>query len=94
MIMSFLVTGEAIRTFKEEWGLQNGQYVRIYAKYAGGGNNPFSVGINASAEPVDPAIIVPLGGYRFFVEKSDEWIVNDIKLDIDSGEDGIFFTIE
>lgn len=91
--MTFQVSDEAIRSFQQEWGLKDGQYVRIYAKYSGGGSDAFSVGINASAEPIDPAIIQTIGSYRFFVEKSDEWIVRDTELKIDSGVEGFFFKL-
>ncbi len=93
IIMTFHVTDEAIRNFQHEWGLKEGQYVRIYAKYSGGGSDAFSVGLNVSVEPIDPAIVKTIGGYRFFVEKSDEWIIRDARLSIDSGQEGIFFKL-
>lgn len=54
-MISFAVSEKALDSFKNEWGLEEGQYVRIYAKYAGGGSDAFTVGINASATPIDPA---------------------------------------
>ena len=92
--MTFLISDEAIHTFKNEWGLKDGQYVRIYAKYVGGGNEAFSVGINVSADPMDPALVKSIGGYHFFVEESDAWILKDTLFKIDSNEDGIFFKVE
>lgn len=91
--MTFQISDEAIRNFQQEWDLKEGQYVRIYAKYSGGGGDAFSVGINVSAEPIDPAMIKTIGGYHFFVEKSDEWIIRDVRLNIDSGQEGIFFKL-
>ncbi|MHA7963936.1 hypothetical protein ACX93W_07315 [Paenibacillus sp. CAU 1782] len=91
--MTFHVSDEAIRSFQQEWGLKDGQYVRIYAKYSGGGADAFSVGINVSAEPIDPAVIKTIGSYHFFVEKSDEWIIRDNRLNIECGAEGIFFKV-
>lgn len=87
----FAITDEAIQTFREEWGVQEGQYVRIYLKYAGGGNDAFSVGLNVSAEPIDPSIVKSFGGIHFFIEKSDDWIMREYKLKIDSKHNEIFF---
>ncbi|WP_314590910.1 hypothetical protein [Paenibacillus terrigena] len=92
--MTFLISEQAIRTFNHEWGLKDGQYVRIYAKYVGGGNEAFSIGINVSADPMDPVLVEAIGGYQFFVEKSDEWILKDTRLKIDSNEDGIVLNVE
>ena len=92
--MAILISETAIRTFNTEWGLKEGQYVRIYAKYAGAGNEAFAIGINVSADPIDPVLVEPIGGYHFFVEESDEWILKETLFKIDSNEDGIFFKVE
>lgn len=92
--MELIISNEALHTFKNEWGIKEGQYVRIYAKYVGGGPDAYSVGINVSAEPIDPAFVKLVGSFLFFVEKSDEWIIKDTVLKIDSNEDGIYFKLE
>ncbi|WP_106767466.1 HesB/YadR/YfhF family protein [Paenibacillus faecalis] len=89
--MDIIVTENAVRSFQDEWGIENGQYVRIYAKYAGGGEDAYAIGINASVEPVDPAIVKSIGGYLFFIEHNDAWILKDKTIKIDSNEEGIFF---
>jgi len=94
VLMSFVITDEALHTFEHEWEIKEGQYVRIYAKYVGGGQEAYAVGINVSAEPIDPALVKSVGGFLFFVEKSDEWIIKDITLKIDSNADGIYFMLE
>ncbi|MCM3127169.1 MULTISPECIES: hypothetical protein [unclassified Paenibacillus] len=90
--MTFIVSDKAIKTFKDEWALEQGDSIRIYAKYTGGGNDAFSLGLNAHAEPIDPAITKLIGGYYFFVEKSDEWILQDKILKVDSNKEGIIFS--
>jgi len=92
--MAIVISEEAIRTFHTEWGLQEEQYVRIYAKYAGAGNDAFAIGINVSADPIDPALVERIGGYQFFVEKSDAWILKDTQLMIDTNEEGIVINVE
>ncbi|MEO3944412.1 Fe-S cluster assembly protein HesB [Gorillibacterium sp. CAU 1737] len=92
--MKLTISDAAIQTFQEEWGFQDGQQVRIYAKYAGGGSDAFSAGINMTATPIDPAFVESIGGYHFFVEKSDEWIVKDKQVKIDSNQEGIFLRSE
>jgi len=89
-LISFVVSDQAIDSFKNEWELEKGQYVRIYAKYVGGGSDAFTIGINASATPVDPALVQSIGGFHFFVEKTDVWILQDQLLRIDCNENGIF----
>ncbi|MFK4341743.1 MULTISPECIES: hypothetical protein [unclassified Paenibacillus] len=88
--MSFVVSEKAIHSFKNDWDLEEGQYIRIYAKYAGGGSEAFSIGINSSATPIDPALVKSIGGFYFFIEKTDSWILKDEFLKIDSNEEGIF----
>ncbi|MGV2686607.1 hypothetical protein GNF82_20210, partial [Clostridium perfringens] len=51
---SLVVSDRAIYSFKHDWGLEEGQHVRIYAKYAGGGSDAFPVGLTANATPIDP----------------------------------------
>lgn len=34
------------------------------------GSEAFSIGINASATPIDPALVKSIGGFNFFIEKS------------------------
>ncbi|SDC58882.1 Uncharacterized protein YneR [Paenibacillus sp. CF095] len=89
-MISFVVSDQAIDSFKNEWELEEDQYVRIYAKYVGGGSDAFTIGINASATPVDPALVQSIGGFHFFVEKTDAWILQDELLQIDCNENGIF----
>ncbi|MCP1427024.1 uncharacterized protein YneR [Paenibacillus xylanexedens] len=89
-MISFVISDQAIDSFKNEWELEEDQYVRIYAKYVGGGSDAFTIGINASATPVDPALVQSIGGFHFFVEKTDAWILEDELLHIDCNEDGIF----
>ncbi|MEC0128366.1 HesB/YadR/YfhF family protein [Paenibacillus pabuli] len=89
-MISFVVSEQAIDSFQNEWELEEDQYVRIYAKYVGGGSDAFSIGINASATPVDPALVQSIGGFHFFVEKTDAWILEGELLQIDCNEDGIF----
>ncbi|WP_342416617.1 hypothetical protein NST83_03790 [Paenibacillus sp. FSL R10-2782] len=43
LFMSFVVSEKAIHSFKNDWDLEEGQYIRIYAKYAGGGSEAFSM---------------------------------------------------
>ena len=92
--MAILISENAIHTFHTEWGLKEGQYVRIYAKYAGAGKEAFSIGINVSADPIDPALVESIGGYHFFVEESDAWILKGTQLKIDSNDDGIVLNVE
>ncbi|TVX93441.1 HesB/YadR/YfhF family protein [Paenibacillus agilis] len=89
--MEIIVSENAIRSFQQEWGLADGQYVRVYAKYVGASDDAFSIGINASADPIDPALVKSIGGYQFFIEHSDAWKFKNRVLNIDSNEDGIFF---
>lgn len=90
--MSFIVSEAAISSFEEEWGLKKEQYVRVYAKYASGGADAFSIGINVGMTPIDPEVVELIGGFKFYVEKSDAWILQNKLIKIDSNEEGgVFF---
>ncbi|WP_051217433.1 HesB/YadR/YfhF family protein [Paenibacillus assamensis] len=90
-MMDIIVSESAVRSFHNEWSLEDGQYVRIYAKYSGGSDDAFAIGINSSAEPIDPTFVKSIGGYLFFIEHSDAWIFKNKVLKIDSNEEGIYF---
>ncbi|MCR8842389.1 hypothetical protein NQ117_01695 [Paenibacillus sp. SC116] len=90
--MEIVISENAIRSFQHEWALVEGQYVRIYAKYVGASDDAFAIGINASADPIDPALVKTIGGYQFFIENSDAWMFKHKILKIDSNEEeGVFF---
>lgn len=85
---SLVVSDKAIHSFKRDWDLESGQ-VRIYGKYAGGAPDAFTVGLNAHAIPIDPVWEQSIAGIRFFVERTDAWILENALLQIDCDEDGI-----
>lgn len=87
--MSLIVSDKAIYSFKHDWDLEEGQHVRIYAKYAGGDSDPFTVGLNANATPIDPAWVQSIEGIRFFIEHTDAWILEKQLLQIGYDEEGI-----
>ncbi|MGG3505273.1 hypothetical protein ABES58_07300 [Paenibacillus lautus] len=86
---SLVVSDRAIYSFKHDWGLEEGQHVRIYAKYAGGGSDAFTVGLNANATPIDPVWVQSIEGIHFFIEHTDAWILEKQLLQIGCDEEGI-----
>lgn len=91
------VTKEAALWFKKELGLQEGEAVRLFARYSAGGQiHPgFSLGIQ-SDKPVSPGISVMEVGITFFMEEQDKWYLEGYRLKVtyNATEDDIEYRYE
>lgn len=72
--MNMTITQPAAKWFIDEMDLQEGDYVRFFARYGGHGgiHKGFSLAIS-NDKPNDPAIQTESQGVTFFVENSDIW---------------------
>ncbi|MDN4073307.1 iron-sulfur cluster biosynthesis family protein [Fictibacillus terranigra] len=87
--MAFSLTDSVIRLYSEI-DLNEGEALRLYARYAGSASNGgYALGISP-AQPGDGDRIQEVSGLKFFVKPDDQWLVDDMKLDYDEGED-IFY---
>lgn len=86
--MEIKLSNEAINWFKEEMEVENGDFIRFYARY--GGSSPFhegfSLGMNRE-QPHEIGIETIVENIHFYIEKSDEWFFNDHNLVVDMDQD-------
>ena len=83
--MEIVVSNPAIKWFKDEVGLSNGDKVKFYVKIYG--NSPvqegFSLGFTVDNEPIDVAVKTETEGLTFYVEGTDLWFFNGNDLHVD-----------
>lgn len=81
--MKLEITKEAVNWYKDELELQEGDYVRFYARYGGCGTvqKGFSLGLSLE-EPNEPLVTTTEAGITFFIEEKDSWYFKDHNLEI------------
>ncbi|WP_058303662.1 HesB/YadR/YfhF family protein [Gorillibacterium timonense] len=88
--MKLDVTPSAASLFKNEWGFQQGDRIRVFVRYNGEGDDAFAFGITRD-EPSYPAVSVEKDDLHFFMENNDVWYLDGGDLTIDCADDGIVF---
>jgi uncharacterized protein YneR len=87
--VAFSITDSVVKLYSEII-LNEGEAIRLFARYAGStSNGGYSLGV-LPAMPGDGDQIHEVSGLRFFVKPDDEWIIKEMKLDYDETED-VFF---
>lgn len=92
--MKIFITEQAIQWFKDEMDLQEGAYIRFFARY--GGSNPFhegySIGMNTDT-PINSIVNYEQDGFHFFIEEDDVWFFDghDFKVDVNKDLDELSF---
>lgn len=90
--MKIVITDQALAIMKDEWGYGEGDFVRIYARYASGGSEPFVLSIyKEQRQDVEQGIHTAAGGITFFMKQDDLWILDEHDLVIDANGDEIVF---
>ncbi|MCR8643163.1 Fe-S cluster assembly protein HesB [Paenibacillus sp. N1-5-1-14] len=90
--MNLTVTKDAVACFKDVWGYQSGEHVRIFVRYSGGSEDAFAFGISRHT-PIRMAISHVEGDITFFMEENDVWFLNDKDLQIDCQAEEITFVL-
>lgn len=95
--MEIKLSTNAMNWFKEEMEVENGDYIRFYARY--GGSSPFHEGFSLGMTREQPHEIgseAVLEDVHFFIEKSDEWFFNNHNLivDVDQANDELSYSYE
>lgn len=49
--MKIIVTDAAVDCFQKDWDYHEGDYIRIYVRYSGGGEDAFAFGIERDDPP-------------------------------------------
>lgn len=88
--MKIIVSDAAVDCFQKDWDYRIGDYIRIYVRYSGGGEDAFAFGITRD-EPRYPAISNVYGGITFFIEENDLWYLDGRDLTIDCFHEDIVF---
>lgn len=86
--MKLTVTDAAVQCFLKEWEMKQGDHVRIFVRYSGGGEDAFALGI-IKDEPQRVALEYEAGGIHFFIADNDAWFLDGQQLLIDSDNDEI-----
>lgn len=85
--MNISFSDEALKWFKEEMDIEEGDFVRFYVRY--GGSSPlhesFSLGVNKE-EPIDIGTKKEVDGTTFFVEENDLWFFMEHDLYVNFNE--------
>ncbi|RKN84851.1 HesB/YadR/YfhF family protein [Paenibacillus ginsengarvi] len=88
--MKLNVTDAAVFCFQKEWRFRPGDSIRIYVRYAGGGEDPYALGI-MSGKPLDIGLSTVAGGITFFMEETDVWYLEERDLTLDAKGEDIYF---
>lgn len=91
--MKLIVTDAAVHCFTTEWGFREGDFVRVFVRYAGGGEDPYALGI-MSGKPIDVGIRATAGNLHFFMEEADLWFLENRDLTLDAQGEDIFFRLQ
>lgn len=87
--MAFSITDSVVKLYSDI-NLNEGEALRLYARYAGSTNNGgYSLGV-VPGQPGDGDHIEEICGLKFYVKPDDQWLVDEMKLDYDETED-IFY---
>lgn len=88
--MELVVTPEALACFRQEWGFEDGEQIRVFVRYVSGGETPFALGITRDI-PQEIGIVAAAGPLTFYMERKDLWFLEGKRLLIDcEGEDIVF----
>ncbi|MEW9050540.1 MAG: HesB/YadR/YfhF family protein [Neobacillus sp.] len=85
--MKIQISSNAAAWYKQELGLNTGDFVRFYARYGGYSTvqSGFSLGI-AVDEPMELAVKTVEDGITFYIEEKDLWYFDehDLIIELDS----------
>lgn len=88
--MELIVTPSALSCFKGEWGIGDGESIRVFVRYVSGGEIPFAFGITRDT-PLDAAVTTIAETITFYMESKDVWFLEGRSLQIDrEGEDIVY----
>lgn len=95
--MHIKLSKQAIEWFRHEMEVENGDYIRFYARYGGSSSfhEGFSLGMNRE-QPHEIGIETVVDDIHFFIEKSDEWFFNEHHLivNVDETTDELSYSYE
>ena len=88
--MKISVTDGAMNSFQKEWGVKEGDQMRVFVRCDGEESDPYCLGVS-HAEPQNPHLVTEKAGVSFFMEQWDLWALEDKNLEIDGDGEDISF---
>jgi uncharacterized protein YneR len=85
--LKIVINDQAANWYKEEMGLNTGDYVRFFARYGGHSTvqQGFSLGIS-NEEPLDAGISTTKDGITYYIEQKDLWYFDNHHLYVEFNE--------
>lgn len=85
--MKIIISDEALKWFKDDMEVKNGESIRFFARY--GGSSPLHEGFSLGVTKEDPdevAIEVKKDEVRYYIESRDEWFFDghDLIVEVDT----------
>lgn len=85
----FSVSEEAAKWYKEEMGLESGDYVQFFIKIYGGiptGHSNFFLGVSVG-ESTDIGVKQVVEGITFFFNERDVWFLDEVNMKVVKDEE-------
>ncbi|MDQ0268613.1 HesB/YadR/YfhF family protein [Cytobacillus purgationiresistens] len=85
--MNISISDKALKWYKDEMLLDEGDFLRFFARYGGVSQvqDGFSLGISNEA-PVDSIVSIDKNGIHFFIEEKDLWFFDGHDLTVEYDE--------
>lgn len=94
-MMKIEVTDQALKWFKEDFGVQSDEYVKFYPQIYGSSpvQKNFALAFSKVDQPIGEGLVVEKDQVRFLVEQDDIWFFDghDLKVDYLVDEDELVF---
>ncbi|WP_408011537.1 hypothetical protein ACJROX_15400 [Pseudalkalibacillus sp. A8] len=81
----FSITSPVVEMYRQEMGLQNGDALQLFCRYAGS-ETGLCIGVERGM-PMDGDYVQEVDGIRFFVRPHETWFVEEMKMDYDHSTD-------
>ncbi len=75
------VTERAAEFYKEEMELQNGDSIRLFVRYGGGGMDGFTIGVDRGDQH-PTSVKTSVAGVDFYNNPEDDWLVDLVTIDL------------
>lgn len=87
------VTERAAQFYKNEMDLENGDSIRLFVRYGGGGIDGFTLGVDkGQADPSNVKVTVE--GVSFYNNPEDDWLIDQAMIDTDDSKEDIHFSFD
>lgn len=88
-----VVTERAAEFYKEAMSLEDGEAIRLFVRYGGGGLDGFTLGVaKGEIDPSEAKVVVK--GVPFYNHPEDDWLVDLARIDTDDSLEDIRLTFE